>query len=283
MVEEIIFIYSLCSDLLNEIGFVDDKQCKMNAAEVMTVALVSAIYFHGNHDMSRKFLKAHGYICNMLGKSRFNRRIHAIDFDLWQFVFSSLSRALQRSSSHFEYVIDSFPVEACHPARSHRCKLFHGKNFIGYCAAKRKYYYGVKAHVIATTSDGPTEILITPASMADITALKIMQIDIVSGSTLYADRAYTDYEFEDLLKESAGIRLVPQRKERMRRQHSGPLDYLQTIKRKRIETTFSQITRFFPRAIVAVTQKGFIMKILLFIVGYIVSIFFRDRALAKSC
>ena len=39
-VEEIIPIYSICNDLLREIGFVDDKQCKMNAAEVMTVALV---------------------------------------------------------------------------------------------------------------------------------------------------------------------------------------------------------------------------------------------------
>jgi len=78
MVEEIIFIYSVCCDLLKEIGFVDDKQCKMNAAEVMTVALVSATYFQGNHNLARRFLKAHRYIPNMLGKSRFNRRVHAI-------------------------------------------------------------------------------------------------------------------------------------------------------------------------------------------------------------
>ena len=48
MIEEIIFIYSFCHDLLRELGLVDDAQCKMNAAEIMTVAFVSAIYFHGN-------------------------------------------------------------------------------------------------------------------------------------------------------------------------------------------------------------------------------------------
>lgn len=179
MVEEIIFIYSICCDLLKKMGFVDDKQCKMNAAEVMTVALVSATYFHGNHDLARRFLKAHGYIRYMLSKSRFNRRVHSIDFDLWQIIFSSLRLALQGNRTDLEYVIDSFPVEACHNARSHRCKILCGKNFIGYCSSKRKYYYGVKVHMITTTFGIPMELSITPASTADITALKAMQLTLL--------------------------------------------------------------------------------------------------------
>jgi len=282
MVEEIIFIYSICCDLLKEVGFIDDKQCKMSAAEVMTVALVSAIYFHGNHSLARRFLKAHRYIHNMLGKSRFNRRVHAIDFDLWQIVFSSLKEALRGNKEHFEYVIDSFPVEACHNARSYRCKILHGKNFIGYCSSKKKYYYGVKVHMITTTSGIPIEIIITPASTADITALKTMEIDVVPGSTLYADKAYTNYELEDLLMEAVDIRLVPQRKACMKRQHYGPLAYLQTIQRKGIETTFSQITRLFSKSITAVTKRGFILKILLFVIAYVLLIAFRDRALSKT-
>jgi hypothetical protein len=55
MVEEIIFIYSFCSDLLKEIGFVDDGQCKMTSAEIMTVAIISALYFRGNHE--RKYIE----------------------------------------------------------------------------------------------------------------------------------------------------------------------------------------------------------------------------------
>jgi hypothetical protein len=178
MVEEIIFIYSFCHDFLRELGFVDDRQCKMNAAEIMTVAFVSAIYFHGNHSMARRFLKAHHYIRNMLSKSRFNRRVSAIDFDLWQTIFSALKQALSCPQERLEYVVDSFPVEACHNARSYRCKILSGKSFIGYCSSKKKYYYGVKVHMITTTAGTPIEVLITPASTADVTALKTMQIDI---------------------------------------------------------------------------------------------------------
>ena len=283
MVEEIIFIYSFCSDLLKEVGFVDDRQCKMNSSEIMTVAVISALYFRGNHDMTRRFLKAHGYMRTMLGKSRFNRRVHAIDFDLWQFVLSCLKQALTKKRSNLEYVVDSFPVEVCSNVRSYRCKILSGKKYIGYCSSKKKYYYGIKVHMIASTSGIPMEVLITPASTADILAFKIMEIDIRAGSIVYADKDYTDYEFEDLIEESANIRLVPQRKGNMKRQHYGPVAYVQSLRRKYIETTFSRIVGLFPRSIVAVTKEGFLLKILLFIVAYVFSIIFRDGALAESC
>jgi hypothetical protein len=52
-----IFMHSLCHDLLRELGFVDDNQCKMNAAEIMTVVFVGALYFQGNHALAMRFLK----------------------------------------------------------------------------------------------------------------------------------------------------------------------------------------------------------------------------------
>ena len=92
--------------------------------------------------------------------------------------------------------------------------------------------------MITTTSGLPMEIIITPVSIADITALKAMEIDIVPSLTLYGDKAYTDYAFEDVLGEAMNIRLVPQQKACMKRQHYGPLSYQQGIRRKCIETTF---------------------------------------------
>lgn len=44
---------------------------------------------------------------------------------------------------------------------------------------------------------------ITLASIADITALKAMEMDIEPGSTLYGDKAYTDYAFKDVLSDEA--------------------------------------------------------------------------------
>ena len=53
MDEKIIFIYCFCHDLLNSLGIVDDPQCKMNSAEIMTFARVSALFVGGNFSRTR--------------------------------------------------------------------------------------------------------------------------------------------------------------------------------------------------------------------------------------
>jgi hypothetical protein len=120
-----------------------------------------------------------------------------------------------------------------------------------------------------TNKDGiPIEFLITPASVADITAFKMMDIDLGPKAIIYGDKAYTDYKFEDSLLEICNIRLVSERKKNSKRQLSGCLQYLLGKLRKKIETTFSQITRLLPRKIEAVTIRGFLIKVLLFICAF---------------
>ena len=50
----------------------------MSDTEVMTTAIVAALFFGGNFTTACDFLKTHKYILNMLSKSRFNRRLHRI-------------------------------------------------------------------------------------------------------------------------------------------------------------------------------------------------------------
>jgi hypothetical protein len=45
----------------------------------------------------------------------------------------------------------------------------------------------------------PVEFIITPASVADITAFKLMEINLTPGSVIYGDKAYTHYALEDSL------------------------------------------------------------------------------------
>lgn len=262
---KIIFIYSFCSDFLNSLGIKSDSQCKMNQAEVMTVALVAALFFGGNFSRARKALMWNGHIKNMLSESRLNRQLHKIDFAIWETVFKMISQTFQRTDTLLEYVVDSMPIEVCANYRSYRCKLLKGREYIGFCKAKKKFYYGFKLHLITLSDGRPIEFLITPASTADITALKMMEIDLPQNSQIYGDKAYTDYSFEDLLREICNVSLIPERKVNAKRQHSGCMRYLQSKLRKRIETTFSEITRLLPRKIEAVTAKGFLMKLLIFI------------------
>jgi 2-polyprenyl-6-methoxyphenol hydroxylase-like FAD-dependent oxidoreductase len=71
---QILGVYCLCDDLLKAMNHVEDPQCQMNDAEVMTTALVAALFFGGNHARARSFLQEAGYMPRMLTKSRFNRR-----------------------------------------------------------------------------------------------------------------------------------------------------------------------------------------------------------------
>ena len=78
MDDKIIATFCLCDDLLQALHHQESLQCQMNDAEVMTTALVAALFFRGNHESSRAMLKQYGYIPHMLSKSRFSRRLHLV-------------------------------------------------------------------------------------------------------------------------------------------------------------------------------------------------------------
>ena len=66
MEEKIIFIYCLCYDYLKYINHVERDSYKITDAEILTIVLVASVFFYGNHETARLFLKEHGYIMNML-------------------------------------------------------------------------------------------------------------------------------------------------------------------------------------------------------------------------
>ena len=91
MDDTIITTYYLCDEFLKAVGHRDDPQVRLSTAEVMTTALAAAAFFGGNIEASRSFLEEYGYIPKTISKSRFNRRLHAIDSSLWQILFDLLA------------------------------------------------------------------------------------------------------------------------------------------------------------------------------------------------
>ena len=83
----------------------------MNSAEIMTVAIVAALFFGGNFSRSRLMLQSHKYIKNMLSESRLNRRMHEIDISIWQSIFWTITRSFSENEENLEYLIDSMPIE----------------------------------------------------------------------------------------------------------------------------------------------------------------------------
>jgi hypothetical protein len=198
--DTIITIYCLCEDFLKAINrFDDDPQVRLTTAEVMTVPLVAATFFGANIDKTCRFLHEYGYMPKMISKGRFNHRLHAIDPVLWQALFSLLAEFFKRGNSDQTYAVDSFPVVVvCDNIRIRRCRLYplekHGGAFRGYISSKRRYFYGLRVHLVVTGEGKPVEFSLVAGSEADVKVFKDLNLDLPEVSIICADKAYTDYD-----------------------------------------------------------------------------------------
>jgi hypothetical protein len=271
MDDTIITTYYLCDEFLKAIGHHDDQQVRLSTAEVMSVALVAAAFFGGNLEASRLFLDEYGYIEKAISKSRFNRRLHAIDPSLWQTLFDLLAEVFKHNNATHSYVVDSFPIAVCDNIRIRRCKLYppqeHGEAFRGYIASKRRYFYGLRVHLVLSGEGEPVEFSLAAGSEADIAVFKELGLELPEGSIICADKAYTDYHYEDLLEE-VGLHLKAQRKKRSKRPMPAWEEFLGKPIRQYIETVFSNLSAMFSRKIHAVTPKGFELKIVCFLLAF---------------
>src|SRR5207244_1206362 len=144
MDDKIIATFCLCDDLLKAMHHQENRQCQMNDAEIMTIAV-------------------------------------------------------------------------CYNIRIRRSKIYSDEDFRGYQASKKRYFYGLKIHLMVTQDGQPVECFLTPGGFGDVDALKYYAYALPDGSIIYADKAYNDYEIEDLLKEVEHIHLLPIRKKNSKR------------------------------------------------------------------
>jgi hypothetical protein len=266
MDDKIIATFCLCDDLLKAMHHQENRQCQMNDAEIMTTALIAALYFRGNHESARAMLQQHGYIPHMLSKSRFSRRLHRLK-NLFIVLFNLLAQMWKTLNKDAIYVIDSLPIAVCDNIRIRRSKIYSNEDFRGYQASKKRYFYGLKIHLIVTQDGQPVEGFLTPGGFGDVDALKYYAYELPDGSIIYADKAYNDYEIEDLLKEVDHIQLIPMRKKNSKRTLPPYVSFVQSYHRKRVETAGSLIEQLLPKSIHAVTSQGFELKVALFVIA----------------
>jgi len=264
--DKVIAIYCIIDDLMKGIGHAEDTRRRISDSEVVTTALVSALYFGGNQVHAIHFMKHFGLIPMMLDKSRFNRRLHAIG-ELLSRLFIEVGKYFKEVCCEMHYIVDSFPVAICDNIRILRSKIVKGKKWRGYTASMRRYFYGVKVQLVTTGGGIPIAFHFTPGKQADCRALDKIIADLPPEASLYADSAYTDYQREDLALEKYQVLVKSQRKNNSKRPDSTEQARLKTTMRKKVEATISDIKKLFPRTIHAVTLNGFLIKLILFIFG----------------
>lgn len=94
----------------------------------------------------------------MLSKSQYNRRLHRAA-PLLRRLFRWLALIHKRSTEEDIYLIDSFPAEACDNIRISQTRLYRAEggpneDLRGYIASKKRYFFGVKIHLLVNSSVG---------------------------------------------------------------------------------------------------------------------------------
>lgn len=264
--DKITAIFCIIDDILKEIEHPEDKRRKISDSEIITTALISATSFYRNHSSAIKFVKQYGLIPNMLEESRFNRRLHKLADILYK-LFEFIASFYKEIHCEMHYVIDSFLVPICQNIRINRSKIVKGKQWRGYTASMRNYFYGVKVQLVTTQSGVPIAFHFTAGKVADVRTLNKLFDKLPAEASLYGDSAYTDYCLEKDFFEQKGVLLKIQRKKNSKHPDDEQQAKQKSKMRKRAEVTISDIKKLFSRTIHAVTLKGFIIKLTMYIFG----------------
>jgi hypothetical protein len=140
---QIILVYCLCADLLIALEHREDVQCQMSDAEIMTTALVAALYFGGNQERARLFLQEQKYIPQMVSKRQLSRRLHRLDH-LFVMLFRILGESFKELNEESVYIIGcplgALPIAVCDNMRIRRNKIYGDEEHRGYQASKRRYF-----------------------------------------------------------------------------------------------------------------------------------------------
>lgn len=250
----IVTVYSVIDDLLKAHGYSDDVRATISAAEILTVAVVAAKYFHNHHERGLCVLIRLGDI-PPLSVSRFNRRLHALSD--WLYGIVNLLGELFTTGEVF--IIDSMPVPVCKRVRACRCKKVRGKVYCGYCAAKGEKFFGWRLHLICTAAGIPVAFDLLPASLHDLTPIHELTANLPEGATVFGDKGYISTDVARTIFEDCGVRLVAARRKNMQPNRWAD-DFDLRLYRKRIETVYSQMEKMGIQSLHARTNLGFDLK-----------------------
>lgn len=277
MLEQITTAYTLTDDFLRARSHREHPLRQMSDAEVLTIALTAARFFHGCHEHARAYFREHRLAAAMLSKSQFSRRLSAIA-SLVGDLQAVLGRAFADGSTEGMhepvFAVDTMPIEAIDLARAERARRYPAARrgekspFLTRSSTKGRFWFGLKLHVVVDRLGRPVEAMLTPAAVADVRGLHGLPLDLPRGSALLADKAYSDAETEQMLAEHSALALLPLRQTRMRRQHAPAVADYVLWQRRVVETAFSRLAAMMPRSIHSVTARGFEIKTMLFVLAF---------------
>jgi hypothetical protein len=253
----IVATFVVLDELLRHAGHHDHPLAGVGDAEVLTVAVVAAAYFQNHHARALQVMQGMHYLSGRLSLSRFNRRLHALA-DWFGLALATLGELFASGEA---FILDSLPLPVCRRVRARRCGKVRGREYCGYCAAKREPFFGWRLHLVVTAQGVPVAFAILPAAFHDLTPVHELTVGLPAGSCAYGDKAFNSKADEASILADTGVRLVPIRKANMKPNLWADKLALREH-RQRIEATNSQLEAMGVQRLHARTNPGFELKVL---------------------
>jgi hypothetical protein len=261
---KIITVYCIIEDIMRKLGHQSHTLAQISDAEVLTVAVVSSMYFHNNHERALFVMKGLRYLTKPISTSRFSRRLHALAGWL-EYVVELVGSLFAQGDA---FIIDSLPVPVCKRVRAFRCRKVKvdgrlSRAYFGYCAAKKWRFFGWRLHLVCCGNPAgvPVSFQMLPGGWHDLTAIHELTLKLPPGAKVYADKGYISKVVEAALLEY-GLKLVPVRKANMKQQNTFEEWCDLRWYRPAIETANSQLEKMGIQHLHARTNLGFSIKVL---------------------
>jgi hypothetical protein len=252
----IVTTFVVIDEVLRLAGHRDHTLVQVGDAEVLTVAVVAAAYFQNHHARALQVMVGMRYLSGRLSASRFNRRLHALAGWL-EGILTTLGELFATGAA---FVLDSLPLPVCRRVRARRCRKVRGREYCGYCAAKRERFFGWRLHLVTTPAGVPVAFVILPGGLHDLTPVHELTFGLPTDASAYGDKAFNSRADEASILADTGVRLVPIRKANMTPNLWADKLALREH-RKRIETSNSQLEAMGLQRLHARTNPGFELKV----------------------
>ncbi len=158
-----------------------------------------------------------------------------------------LSGALAATSTpECDHLVDSLPVMLAQHGHSYRARVGREIADIGYCAAKKTRFHGVRLHCVTQRRTGrlplPSQVWLCAASHHDSKAFSEQQ-PLLAATSLFGDLAYPTPQIISHLREQQTRLVAPQKKPKGKEITSDENYYNRLVRRIRqpIESLFNWV------------------------------------------
>jgi hypothetical protein len=183
---------------------------KLTDAELITLAVIQALLGFTSEARFIRHAKAHltPWFTYLPDRPGYNKRLRHAG-QLFEHVIAALTRACPSATDDL-WLVDSTPVECGRSRETTKRSNLAGFAEYGYCASHSRFFWGLRLHLITTTSGLPLAFALTGAKADERdTALDMIAFSGLdtTGVTLIADKGYRRASFETELN-TAGITLI---------------------------------------------------------------------------